>query len=49
MQRLWYVVSVVTGRANSNRYGSELICRAMADIREFLRGKLTPHSFDGKS
>jgi hypothetical protein len=46
MQRLGYVFIIVIGRANNNnRYGFELICRAMADIRQFQPGKLTPHSF----
>jgi len=50
MQRLGYVFIIVIGRANNNnRYGFELICRAMADIRQFQPGKLTPHSFEGKS
>jgi len=49
MQRLGYMFIMVTGGANNNRYGSELICKAMADIRQFLPGKLTPHSFEGKS
>jgi hypothetical protein len=48
MQSLGYVVIIVNGRADNNRCGFELICRAMADIRQFLRGKLTPHSFEGK-